>query len=224
MQYPLLAAIFFTSLLLCLIFIFCSIFKPSFWQKYHFKVNIFYTVWFLSYFLFILFFTGPEDPSQYPPQAESPYKLPWAGGVTRFVAQGNRSFISHRGTHRFAWDFVMPNGAQILAARGGQVNEINDKWDGIGINSNFISVEHEDGQRSLYAHIRRNGALVKVGDLVKQGQPIALSGMVGQTAFPHVHFYVMNKEATSSVPISFSDVQGGLPLAGRFYTSQNDGQ
>jgi murein DD-endopeptidase MepM/ murein hydrolase activator NlpD len=73
----------------------------------------------------------------------------------------------------------------------------------------------------VYAHISLNGALVKVGDLVKQGQPIALSGMVGQTVFPHVHFYVMYKERTLSIPITFADVPGGVPLAGHFYTSEN---
>ena len=174
-------------------------------------------------FLFSVHFlyTGPEDLNQYPPRIGSPYKLPWAAGVTRFVAQGNRSFTSHRGTHRFAWDFVMPNGTQILAARAGRIIEVKDAWDGIGLNSNFISLEHEDGQRSVYVHIRFNGALVKEGDLVKQGQPIAFSGMVGQTIFPHVHFYVMNKEGTLSIPIAFVDVPEGVPLAGHFYTSEN---
>lgn len=62
---------------------------------------------------------------------------------------------------------------------------------------------------------------MKVGDQAKQGQPIALSGMVGQTIFPHVHFYVINKEGTSSIPISFGEVPGGVPMAGRFYTSEN---
>jgi hypothetical protein len=56
---------------------------------------------------------------------------------------------------------------------------------------------------------------------VKQREPIALSGMVGQAIFPQVHFYVMNKDGTSSVPISFFDVQGGVPSAGYFYTSEN---
>lgn len=224
MEYPLLATIFFTSLLLFLIFIICSVSQFSVWRKYRSKINIFYIFWFLAYFIFILFFTGPDDLNKYPPQIGSPYKLPWARGVTRFVAQGNRSFTSHRGTHRFAWDFVMPNGSEILSARDGRVIEVYDKWDGIGLNSNFLSVEHEDGQRSVYAHIKNNGSLVKVGALVKQGQLIALSGMVGQTIFPHVHFYVLNKEGTSSVPISFSDVQNGVPFAGHFYTSQNGAQ
>jgi hypothetical protein len=45
--------------------------------------------------------------------------------------------------------------------------------------------------------------------------------MVGQTIFPHVHFAVFNKEGSASLPISFNDVSGGIPLAGHFYVSGN---
>lgn len=115
----------------------------------------------------------------------------------------------------------MPSGTEVLAVRDGKVTKVEDSFDGIGLNSNVLEIEHEDGQHSGYAHIRHHRAFVKVGDLVKQGQPIALSGVVGQTPGPHLHFFVTNKEGTSSIPISFHDVPGGVPLAGHFYTSQN---
>jgi len=115
----------------------------------------------------------------------------------------------------------MPNGTEILAARAGRVAKIEEDYEGIGLNSNLIEIEHEDGQRSGYAHIKTKGTLVKLGDEVKQGQPIALSGMVGQTIFPHVHFFVLNKEGTHSIPITFADVPEGIPKAGHSYTSEN---
>lgn len=115
----------------------------------------------------------------------------------------------------------MPIGTEILAARDGKVVEVLDSVDGIGFVSNFISIEHEDGARSTYAHIQKGGARVKVGDSIRQGQVIALSGMVGQTIFPHVHFYVVDKKGLA-LPVSFRDVdESGVPLAGRTYTSQN---
>lgn len=114
----------------------------------------------------------------------------------------------------------MPNGTEILAARDGKVVEIIDTANGIGLVSNFISIEHEDGARSTYAHIQKGGARVKIGDSVRQGQVIALSGMVGQTIFPHVHFYVVGKNGLA-LPVSFQDVEDGVPLAGHTYTSQN---
>lgn len=222
MTYYFLATMFCATLAIVTGSLLILVLKPRVLQNNTAKVVTFLTMWFVPYGIFILFFTGPTDLRIYPSQEESPYRLPWKSGVSRFVAQGNRSFTSHRDFHQYAWDFVMANGTEILAVRNGKIVEIEDSFDGIGPMSNFIIVQHDDGTKSAFAHIKKNGTLAKVGDLVKQGQPIALSGMVGQTIFPHVHFYVMNKEGTRSIPISFRDVPGGVPLAGRFYTSQNN--
>lgn len=222
MVYYTLASIFFLTIAIAIAILLISLFHRKYWKKNRSKIINYFGGWLILYALFIFFFTGPTDLTQYPQKETSPYKLPWKAGVTRFVAQGNRSFTSHREFHYYAWDFVMKTGTEILAVRDGKVVQVEDQWDGIGYRSNFMIIEHEDGQKSNYAHFRKNGTLVKVGDIVKQGQPIALSGMVGQTIFPHVHFCVMNKEGTSSIPISFSDVpDDGIPLAGRFYTSGN---
>jgi murein DD-endopeptidase MepM/ murein hydrolase activator NlpD len=115
----------------------------------------------------------------------------------------------------------MPIGTPILAARAGRVVKVDDTFDGIGIQSNLIMIEHDGGQHSGYAHLRYRGALVKVGDWVQQGQAIAWSGMVGQTVFPHLHFFVTNKDQTASIPISFREVSDGVPRAGHFYKSEN---
>lgn len=118
----------------------------------------------------------------------------------------------------------MPIGTEILAVCEGTVLEVEESFDGIGISANYIILGHPDGERSVYAHIKQSGALVKVGEKVLQGQPIALSGMVGQAPGPHLHFYVTNRDQSESIPISFNDVTGGVPLAGRFYTSENTSQ
>lgn len=216
-MYPLLAALFFLSVLLVVLLLTGLIFQPVFFEKNRRGILRFYCMWFGPYVAFILLLTGPRNLGDYPNPETSPYKLPWAAGVSRFVAQGNRSFTSHRADHEYAWDFVMPNGTEVLAARAGRVKEVVDQYTGIGFNSNYVAIEHDDGTSSYFAHVQKS--LVKVGDPIQQGQPLALSGMVGQTIFPHVHFYVRNKEGTASIPISFQDA--GVPLAGHFYTSQN---
>lgn len=221
LTYPILATLFFVSIVFAISLVIALIVRPRVWRRHSRAVLIFSAVWFGAYFLFILLGTGPKDLSKYPPQATSPYRLPWKAGVSRFVAQGNRSFTSHRGYHMYAWDFVMPTGTEVLAAREGKVVEVEDHFDGIGLNANFVTIEHADGERSVYAHIKHGGSLVKVGDQVSQGAPIALSGMVGQAPGPHLHFYVINKEHSSSIPISFQDVPEGVPLAGHFYVSGN---
>lgn len=220
-MYPFLAVVFFLSLLIGTLLTMGLILKPPFWRHYLSRIRIFTALWFTPYFIFILFFTGPLDLSKYPAQSSSPYKLPWQAGVTRILSQGNRSFTSHRGLHLYAWDFVMPIGTKVLAAREGTVLEIEQSFSTVGLNGNSILIRHNDGEVSGYFHIQKNGALVKVGDQVAQGQPIALSGMTGQTTLPHLHFVVFNPEQTASIPISFQDVSTGVPLAGHFYTSAN---
>lgn len=66
-----------------------------------------------------------------------------------------------------------------------------------------------------------NSKTVYREDRVKQGQAIALSGMVAQTIYPHLHFVVFSSDESVSLPISFSDVPKGVPLAGYFYTTGN---
>lgn len=220
-MYPIYASLFFLTLILVTLLVVGLLFKPKIWQRNLSKIKFFCTAWFTPYLVFIFFFTGPEDLSKYLPSNASPYKLPWRADDSRFVSQGNRSFTSHRGLHHFAWDFWMPIGTEILAARAGRVIKVEVQFDGIGLKSNYVTIEHEDGTRALYAHIRHHGAAVKEGMFVKQGQLIAYSGMVGQTINPHLHFVVLNQEETASLSISFSDVPSGVPLAGEFYRSGN---
>jgi len=223
-MYLFLSIIFFLSLVLFCLAVVGIIFRPKIWRSNLKTIRIFFILWFSVYFFFILFVTGPEDLSVYPDPAHANYKLPWEAGKTRCLSQGNRSFTSHRGLHYYAWDFVMPLGAEIRAARDGKVIKVVQHFSGVGLDDNYIWVEHEDHQISNYGHIQKDGSLVKIGDLVRQGQAIALNGMVGQTTLPHLHFVVFNPDATQSIPISFQDVEGGVPFAGHCYTSQNRAQ
>lgn len=216
-----LALIFFLSVIIGVLLIVGFIFKPQIWRHHQRGVQIFSVLWFVPYIFYILFFTGPGNLNKYPPHESSPYKLPWEAGVTRILSQGNRSFTSHQGLHLYAWDFVMPIGTKILAAREGMVLEIEQRFTTVGLRGNYLLIRHSDGQFSGYFHIQHNGALVKVGEQVRQGQEIALSGMTGQTTLPHLHFLVFNSEQTASIPVSFQDVETGVPLAGHFYTSAN---
>ena len=55
---------------------------------------------------------------------------------------------------------------------------------------NNLIILHPDGSRSGYWHLQKDGALVNVGDTVKQGQVIGLSGKTGYAFQPHLHFMV----------------------------------
>lgn len=123
------------------------------------------------------------------------YSLPYQKGKSFLLIQGYQSkLFSHRG--EFALDFKMKKGTKICAARGGIVVAVKEdsKKGGIGIKylslGNHVIIKHDDGTYGNYWHLKYNGALVDVGDTVKQGQVIGLAGKTGYALFPHLHFEV----------------------------------
>jgi murein DD-endopeptidase MepM/ murein hydrolase activator NlpD len=75
-------------------------------------------------------------------------------------------------------------GDPIYAAAQGQV--IKAQWSG-GY-GRYIEIDHGFGIVTLYAHNHR--LLVEEGDVVRQGQKIALMGSTGRSTGPHLHFEV----------------------------------
>jgi murein DD-endopeptidase MepM/ murein hydrolase activator NlpD len=131
------------------------------------------------------------------------------------VVQGYFSHFSHK--ERAALDFKMKRGTKILAARDGVVVRVKEDGNKGGLNKKYrpygnnIVIQHADGSRAGYWHFQHNGALVNVGDSVKKGQVIALSGKTGYTAFPHLHFLVwtFNKRGDwQQVPTRFQTSKG----------------
>lgn len=58
---------------------------------------------------------------------------------------------------------------------------------------NHISIRHADGSVAYYGHLL-NGTMLNVGDTIRKGQVIGLSGNTGYSAFPHLHFEVIGSE------------------------------
>lgn len=120
------------------------------------------------------------------------YDLPFKTGNKFNVYQGYNGNFSHKNEN--ALDFTMPEGTEILAAREGIVVEVvqsntrNCNTEDCKKYNNYITIIHTDGSFANYAHIKYNGAKVKVGDSVKKSQLIALSGNVGYSSGPHLHF------------------------------------
>jgi len=122
------------------------------------------------------------------------YSLPYEEGKTFRVIQGYFSRFTHK--ERAALDFNMKRGTKILAARGGVVVRVKEDGTLGGLkkkyrsHGNNIVIQHDDGSRAGYWHLQYNSAEVQVGDTVKQGQLIALSGKTGYAFVPHLHFLV----------------------------------
>lgn len=141
----------------------------------------------------------PSDPcpgAEFPEAATSPYVLPYPVGESHNVRQGNCNELNtHHARLRetYAYDFEMPVGSRIVAARGGRVIAVVERFtdDQHGLHEgNVVAIEHDDGTYAKYGHLTHEGALVDVGDVVLTGQPIALSGNSGLSRGPHLHFSV----------------------------------
>jgi murein DD-endopeptidase MepM/ murein hydrolase activator NlpD len=145
------------------------------------------------------------------------YAFPYASGKSYRVLQGYGSRFSHTGLEAYAVDFDMPEGTPVHAARGGIVARVEEShsigcWeDGCGRYANYIVILHDDGTTGEYYHLKQDGALVDVGDVVARGQQIGLSGNTGHTTMPHLHFSVYRATEwgnTQSIPVRFRSADG----------------
>ncbi|MER5435688.1 M23 family metallopeptidase [Streptomyces sp. NPDC002588] len=86
-------------------------------------------------------------------------------------------------------DFAVPSGTKVMAAHGGMVVKAGGNGAGDGpAYGNAIVIKHGNDTYSQYAHLSRID--VKVGQIVKTGQRIALSGNTGNSTGPHLHFEI----------------------------------
>jgi len=93
---------------------------------------------------------------------------------------GKRAF--HKGI-----DLVAEVGAPIIAAAGGVVvySDLHPEY------GNMIEIDHGNNLISRYAHASKR--LVKLGQVVMQGEKIAEVGSTGRSTGPHLHFEVRHK-------------------------------
>lgn len=82
-------------------------------------------------------------------------------------------------------DWATPTGTKVVASSGGTVAKAG--W--LGTYGYVIYINHPDGRQTRYAHLSK--ILVSVGQTVKQGQQIALSGNTGNSTGPHLHFEIL---------------------------------
>jgi murein DD-endopeptidase MepM/ murein hydrolase activator NlpD len=107
----------------------------------------------------------------------TPFMWPVEGPITSTFGPRNGSF--HDGI-----DIAAPVGTQVLATAEGKVI-FSDVLRGYG---NVVIVRHANGYLTVYAHNRTN--LVKEGQSVRQGEPLAEVGQSGRTTGASLHFEV----------------------------------
>lgn len=151
------------------------------------------------------------------PAAESPYVLPFPVGAAYPVLQS----YCEAGSHgiQLAYDFLMPQGSPVTAARAGEVMDVVDQWpdsDWTAAHFNYLFVRHDDGSVAFYAHFQLHSIQVHVGDRVLAGQPLGSSGHSGTTV-ADLHFGVYRSWPVvngADVPVNFRNAQGALDSRG----------
>lgn len=143
------------------------------------------------------------------------YDLPFEHKKKVFLIQAYESMFSHKGER--ALDFKVKTGTKICAARSGVIMALRKDSDKGGLkqehlsDGNFIMIKHNDGSVAHYWHLQKDGVLVDMGDSVKTGQLIGLSGNTGFSAFPHLHFEVQGYDAAGNyvqLPTRFYSQKG----------------
>lgn len=136
------------------------------------------------------------------------------------IDQGYGGSFSHADPQNlYAVDFGADIGTTIVAARAGVVMQVENDFDMAGLNrekyggrANYVRILHDDGTMGLYAHLKPEGVLVRVGQRVRAGQEIGLSGNTGFTTGPHLHFAVQVNRGMrlESIPFRMLGPQGEL--------------
>ncbi|MGN0447995.1 MAG: peptidoglycan DD-metalloendopeptidase family protein [Acutalibacteraceae bacterium] len=101
--------------------------------------------------------------------------------VTCLYYYANGSKHSTRYGYNNAIDIA--GGGNIYAAASGTVETVKYQSGGFG---NYIVLKHNDGTRTLYAHLKNYS--VKQGQYVSQGQTIGVMGSTGNSSGVHLHF------------------------------------
>jgi murein DD-endopeptidase MepM/ murein hydrolase activator NlpD len=103
-----------------------------------------------------------------------------SSGFGRRIDPFTRQLAQHAGIDYPAW-----YGTSILASAGGRVRRAGP----YGAYGTTVEIDHGDGLVTRYGHASR--ILVRVGDLVLPGQPIATVGSTGRSTGPHLHFEIL---------------------------------
>ena len=147
--------------------------------------------------------------------ADSLYVLPYPVGRAYYLTQSYCAVGT--GHHdQLAYDWYMPIGSELVAARGGWVRQTRESNPDNGLGAlaeNFIYIEHADGSIAFYAHLMQGGVDVEVGQWVDQGEHLGFSGNSGRTRMPHLHFGVYRdwpQDEETGIGVNFRNTDGEL--------------
>jgi len=112
-----------------------------------------------------------------------PFHWPAVGRISGlFGAQ--RIYRGEPGSYHSGVDIARPTGALVVAPADGVVILAADHP--FTLEGNLLMIDHGHGLNSAFLHLSRID--VRVGDRVRQGQPIGAIGATGRATGPHLHW------------------------------------
>ncbi|WP_406495258.1 M23 family metallopeptidase [Streptomyces sp. NBC_00846] len=134
----------------------------------------------------------------------------WETPVSRYQLSASFGNDGSRWAHKHSGqDFAVPIGTEVKAAHRGTVVKAGPNGGGDGpAYGNAVVIKHANGTYSQYAHLAQID--VRIGETVKTGQKIALSGNTGNSSGPHLHFEIRHTADYGSAvnPVSFLHKEG----------------
>jgi murein DD-endopeptidase MepM/ murein hydrolase activator NlpD len=133
-----------------------------------------------------LWLPPPNSGSSRPPGGSASEATPSAwpladrGFVTQSLLDGDAG--EHPGV-----DIAVAADTYVRAAGAATVAEVGDD----PVYGNYVALDHGQGYSSLYAHA--SVTFVEVGQVVRRGEVIALSGNTGRSTAPHLHFEILRE-------------------------------
>ena len=115
-----------------------------------------------------------------------PAGMPVNGYISSYFGERTDPFNGHREFHT-GLDIATPVGTKVHAVAEGIVTYAGVRR-GYG---NVVEIDHGNGYMTRFAH--NSKLLVHVGERVRVGQVISLSGDTGRSTGPHLHFEVWYK-------------------------------
>ncbi len=116
-----------------------------------------------------------------PPSSSGPQGFIWPVRGSLIASYG----AGENGTHNDGINIAAPRGTIVVAAGAGTVAYAGNELRGYG---NLVLIKHINGWMTAYAH--NSALLVKRGEKVRRGQPIARVGTTGAVGEPQLHFEI----------------------------------
>lgn len=105
--------------------------------------------------------------------------------ITSKFNPARKNPVTGRVTPHNGIDFGVPRGTPVIAPGDGVVTRVASQPSGAG---NYIIIQHNSTYSTVYMHLTRS--LVSVGQKVRKGERIALTGNTGRSTGPHLHYEI----------------------------------